>query len=40
MTPMVFHQSCMTQYHSLFTLVSYYAIIFSFALMFIDGWFT
>jgi len=40
MTAMVLHQSCMSQYHSLFTLISYYAIIFSFALMFTDGWFT
>jgi len=32
MTAMVFHQSCLTQYHSLFTLISYYAITFSFAL--------
>jgi len=40
MTVMVFHQSYRTQFHSLFTLISYYAIIFSFALMFTDGWFT
>jgi len=29
---MVLHQSYMTQSHSLFTLISYYAIVFSFAL--------
>jgi len=40
MAVMVLYQSYMTQYHSLFTLISYYALIFSFALMFIDGWFT
>jgi len=40
MTAMVPHQSYMTQYHFLFTLISYYAIVFSFALMFTDGWFT
>jgi len=40
MAAMFFHQSYMTQYRSLFTLISYYAIIFSFALMFTDGWFT
>ena len=27
-------QSYMSQYHSLFTLISYYAIVFSFALLF------
>jgi len=40
MTSMVLHQSYMTQYHSLFTLISCYAIVFSFAVMFTDGWFT
>jgi len=40
MTAMVFHQSYMTQHHSLFTLICYYVIIFSFVLMFTDGWFT
>jgi len=40
MTAIVFHQSYVTQYHSLFTLISYYALVFSFALMFTDGWFT
>jgi len=30
----------MTQYHSLFTVIGYYAIVFSFAPMFTDGWFT
>jgi len=29
-----------TQRPSLFTLISYYAIVFSFALMFTNGWFT
>jgi len=28
------------QYHSLLTMISYYAIVFSFALMFTDSWFT
>jgi len=36
MTATVFHQSHMTQRPSLFTLISYYAIVFSFALMFAD----
>jgi len=40
MTAMVIQQSYMIQYHSLFELISYYAIIVSFALMFTDGWFT
>jgi len=40
MTAMVFHQFYMTQHHSLFTLISCYDIIFSFALMFTDRWFT
>jgi len=40
MTATVFHQSCMTQRPSLFTPISYYAIVFSFALIFADGWFT
>jgi len=40
MTAMVLHQSCMTQHPSLFTLINYYAIVFSFALMFADAWFT
>jgi len=30
----------MTQCHSLLTLISYYAIVFSFALRFKDSWFT
>ena len=34
------HQSYMTQCHSLFALISYYAIVFSFILMFTDSWFT
>jgi len=40
MTALVLHQSYMTQYQSLFTLICYRAIVFSFALMFTDGWFT
>jgi len=39
----VFRQSCMTQRPSLismFTLINHCAIVFSFALMFADGWFT
>jgi len=39
MTATVFHQSYMTRHLSLFTLISYYAIVFSFALMFANGWF-
>jgi len=39
MASIVFHQSYMTKYLSLFTLTSYQAIVLSFAL-FIDGWFT
>jgi len=34
MTTTVFRQSCITQRPSLFALISYYAIVFSFALMF------
>jgi len=37
---MVLHQSYSAQYHSFFTQISYYDIVFSFALMFPDGWFT
>ena len=40
MTATVFRQSCMTQRPSLFTLLNYYAIVFSFALIFANGWFT
>jgi len=40
MTPTVFRQSYMTQRPSLFTPISYYAIGFSFALVFANGWFT
>jgi len=40
MTAMFVHQSYMTQCHSLFTLISNYAIVFSFALMFTDSWLT
>jgi len=40
MTATVFRQSYMTQLPSLFTLISYCAIVFSFALIFADGWFT
>jgi len=39
-TAMVLHQSYMSQCHSLLTLISYYTIVFSFAPMFTDGWFT
>jgi len=35
-----FHQSHTTQRPSLFALISYCAIVFSFALMFANGWFT
>ena len=40
MTATVFRQSYVTQRPSLFTLISYCAIVFSFALMFANGWFT
>jgi len=40
MTATVFRQSYMTQSPSLFTLINYCAIVFSFALMFANGWFT
>jgi len=40
MTAMVFRQSDMTQSPSLFKLISYCAIVFSFALMLANGWFT
>ena len=40
MTTTVFRQSYMTQCPSLFTPISYYAIVFSFALIFANGWFT
>jgi len=40
MTATVFRQSYVTQRPSLFTLISYCAIVFSFALMFTNGWFT
>jgi len=36
----VFRQSYMTQRPSLFTLISYCVIAFSFALMFANGWYT
>jgi len=39
MTATVLHEAYMTQYHS-FTLITFYAIVLSFALMFTDGWFT
>jgi len=38
MTATVFRQSCMTQRTSLFTLISYCAIVFSFALIFANDW--
>jgi len=40
MTATVFRQSYMTQRPSLFTLISCCVIVFSFALIFADGWFT
>ena len=40
MTATVFRQSYTTQRPSLFTLISYWAIVFSFALIFANGWFT
>jgi len=40
MTATVFRQSYMTQRPSLFTLISYCAIVFSFALIFANRWFT
>jgi len=40
MTAMIFRQSYMTHRSSLFTPISYYAIVFSFALIFANGWFT
>jgi len=39
MAAMILHQSYMIQNHSLFTLIIYYATIFSFTPMFTDGWF-
>jgi len=40
MTATVFRQSNMTQRPPLFTAISYYAIVLSFALIFANGWFT
>jgi len=40
MTATVFCQFYVTQRPSLFTLINYCAIVFSFALMFSNGWFT
>jgi len=40
MTATVFRQSYMTQLPSLLTLISYFAIVFSFGLMFANVWFT
>jgi len=40
MTATVFLQSYMTQRPSSFTLISYCAIVFSFALIFANSWFT
>jgi len=40
MTATVFRQSYMTLRPSLFTLINYCAIVFSFALMFVNCWFT
>jgi len=41
MTAMVLHQSYVTQHHSVFvcSLIACYAIVFSFAVLFTDGWF-
>jgi len=39
MTATVVHQSYMTQCHALFTLISYFAIAFSFIVTFTDNWF-
>jgi len=39
MTAMVLHQSYMTQQPSVYT-VQLHATVFSFTLMFTDGWFT
>jgi len=40
MTATVFRQSYMTQRPSAFKLISYYDLVFSFALVFANGWFT
>ena len=40
MTATVFRQSYMTQRPSLFTLINYCAIVFSFALIFANDWLT
>jgi len=40
MTTNVFRQSYMTQRSSSFKLISYYAVVFSFALIFANGWLT
>jgi len=40
MTATVFRQSYMTPRPSLFALISYCAIVVSFALIFANGWFT
>jgi len=40
MAATVFRQSYMTQRPSLLTLISYCAIVISFALIFANGWFT
>jgi len=37
MTAMALHQFYVTQVHPLFTLISYYAIVFSFILVFTDN---
>jgi len=39
MATMVFHQSYVTQWHSLFKLISYIAIAWTFILIFTDNWF-
>ena len=40
MTATVFRQSYKTQRYSLFTLINYCVIVFPFAPMFANGWFT
>jgi len=38
MTTTVFHQTYVTEWHSLFTLISYSASVFSFILISTDDW--
>jgi len=37
---MVLHQSYLTKWHSLFTLISYFVIVFQFIIMFTENWFS